>query len=230
MHGFLYAQQNISGTQKPDIREKILEYGTEKLSNQELLAAILGNGTRGRSVRKLARDITEALERAPEGTYPERFMRLNGVGTAKACQIAAALELGKRFYGTRERHIKGPCDVFAIIAHWADRNRERFIVLSLNGAHELIKARIVTIGLVNRTVVHPREVFADAVSDRACAVVLAHNHPSGKLEPSQEDIDITIRLKEAGKVLGISVIDHVIFSHENYASFVEKGFFEPEPP
>ncbi|MCK7514831.1 MAG: hypothetical protein MZV70_69735 [Desulfobacterales bacterium] len=149
------------------------------------------------------------------------------MGPAQACRVAAVLELGRRLYGFRERRISGPRDVFPLVSHWADRAKERFIVLTLNGAHEVLAARVISVGLVNRTVVHPREVFAEAIADRACAVIAAHNHPSGRLDPSPEDREITERLRDAGATLGIPLLDHVIFCPDGYWSFVEHGLLEP---
>jgi DNA repair protein RadC len=113
--------------------------------------------------------------------------------------------------------------VLPLIRHFADRKQEHFICVSLNGANEIIATRVVSVGLVNKTQVHPREVFADPITDRASAVIVAHNHPSGSLEPSKEDIDITARLKSAGEILGIRLLDHVIFNSKGYYSFLEKG-------
>ena len=109
------------------------------------------------------------------------------------------------------------------IRHYADRKQEHFLSVSLNGAHEIIAVRVVSIGLVNRTIVHPREVFADPLTDRAAAVVVAHNHPSGQVQPSMEDRDVTRRLKSAGDTLGMKLLDHVVFSTLGYYSFLEHG-------
>jgi DNA repair protein RadC len=132
-----------------------------------------------------------------------------------------------------ERHapsyrIASPRDVFGALARYANARCERFIVLTLDAAHQLIASRIVSIGLVNRTVVHPREVFFTAIKDNAVAIIVAHNHPSGKLDPSPEDLEITRRLREAGETLGISLLDHVIFHKKSgFFSFVEHGLLEP---
>jgi DNA repair protein RadC len=113
--------------------------------------------------------------------------------------------------------------VLPLIRHLADRKQEHFVCVSLNGANEVIATRIVSVGLVNRTQVHPREVFADPITDRATAVIVAHNHPSGSLEPSREDLDITRQIKSAGEILGIKLLDHVVFNQKGYYSFCEKG-------
>ena len=110
-----------------------------------------------------------------------------------------------------------------MIQHYADRKQEHFLCVSLNGSNEVIAVRIISVGLVNKTHVHPREVFADAITDRASAVIVAHNHPSGNVEPSKEDMEITKQLKSAGEILGIKLLDHIIFNRINYFSFLEKS-------
>jgi len=216
---------------QPHIRERLAQEGAASLSDAELVAALLGTGMRGKNVRELARDVLDLMD-ASGGLSPgpEKLGALAGMGKAKASAICAALELGRRLYGAQDRKVTKPADVWPIVAHWSDRKQERFICCSLNGAHELIAARVVSIGLVNRTVVHPREVYADPITDRACAVIVAHNHPSGRLVPSAEDRDITARLKSAADTLGIALLDHLIFSSEGYFSFVEHGLLEPPGP
>jgi DNA repair protein RadC len=117
----------------------------------------------------------------------------------------------------------GPTDVLPLVRHYADRKQEHFICISINGANEFITTRVVSVGLVNKTQVHPREVFADPITDRASAIIVAHNHPSGGLLPSQEDLEITKQLTSAGEVLGIKVLDHMIFNDKGYYSLLEKG-------
>jgi DNA repair protein RadC len=133
------------------------------------------------------------------------------------------LEFGRRRYGSFSTRIKQPADIFTLVRHYADRKQERFISLSLNGAHEVIAVRIVTIGLVNKTIVHPREVFADLIQDRAAAFCVAHNHPSGQLESSPEDDEITERLQSAAEILGLHFVDHIIFSQTNWWSYKMNG-------
>lgn len=134
-----------------------------------------------------------------------------------------------------ERHappykISRPQDIFAALSRYARARNERFFAITLNGAHEIIKIHIVSIGLVNRTVVHPREVFITAIKDNATAIVVAHNHPSGHLDPSPEDREITDRLHNASEVLGLALLDHLIFSRAGYYSFVEHGLLSPVLP
>jgi DNA repair protein RadC len=119
--------------------------------------------------------------------------------------------------------VSSPSDIFAVLRRYASARSERFIVLTLDGAHQVIRANIISIGLVNRTVVHPREVFYPAIVQNACAIVVSHNHPSGRLDPSPEDRDITDRLRQASEVLGIALLDHVIIGRTGFYSFVEHG-------
>ena len=216
--------------ERPRIRERLARDGTTALSDLELLAALLGSGMRGKGVFDLASEVLALIDAASGLPDTAELGRLSGMGEAKAGAVCAALELGRRLYGVRNVKVASPGDVWPIVSHWADRKQERFICCSLNGAHELIATRVVSVGLVNRTVVHPREVYADPITDRACAVIVAHNHPSGRLDPSAEDREITGRLKGAAETLGIALLDHLIFSSSGYFSFVEHGLLEPPVP
>ena len=117
--------------------------------------------------------------------------------------------------------ISSPADAYSALSRYQRKTKEHFLVLTLNGNHTVIRATIISIGLANRTIVHPREVFIPAIKDNACAVIIAHNHPSGNLDPSREDKDITTRLCQAGEILGIPILDHVIISKKGYYSFME---------
>ena len=117
--------------------------------------------------------------------------------------------------------ISSPADAYSALSRYQKKTKEHFLVLTLNGNHTVIRATIISIGLANRTIVHPREVFIPAIKDNACAVIIAHNHPSGNLDPSREDKDITTRLCQAGEILGIPILDHVIISKKGYYSFLE---------
>jgi DNA repair protein RadC len=228
---YLYDSGRHAPDAQPHIRERLAREGAASLSDVELIAALLGTGMRGKSVQQLAWDVLDLMDASGGlSTDAGKLGALAGIGEAKACAVCAALELGRRLYGSRDRKVTKPSDVWPIVAHWSDRKQERFICCSLNGAHELIASRVVSVGLVNRTVVHPREVYADPITDRACAVIVAHNHPSGRLAPSAEDRDITARLKNAADTLGIALLDHLVFSSEGYFSFVEHGLLEPPGP
>jgi DNA repair protein RadC len=146
------------------------------------------------------------------------------MGESKACLVAAMLEFGRRKWASGQK-IRNPADIYGLVRHFSGRRQEYFLCVSLNGAHEVIALRIVTIGLVNRTIVHPREVFADPLLDRASAVAVAHNHPSGDLNPSKEDEEITVRLNAAAELLGLNFLDHLIFSDNHWFSYRQSGFF-----
>ncbi|MDR0321315.1 MAG: DNA repair protein RadC [Treponema sp.] len=217
----IYAFSNVPPELRP--REKLLAKGPAALSDSELLAILLNTGIQGKDVKALADDLLGLLDRNKDIPSIEEISLLQGLGQTKACAVAAMLEFGRRRYGSFSARIKQPIDIFTLVRHYADRKQERFISLSLNGAHEVLAVRIVTIGLVNKTIVHPREVFADLIQDRAAAFCVAHNHPSGRLESSFEDDDITERLSAAAKILGIHFVDHIIFSETNWWSCRENG-------
>ena len=227
LYAFEKARNMCADRRHPDYRERMLRDGSRSLADRELLATLLGSGCRGRSVDSLAKDVLAIIDKGNPAMELEVFRELEGMGTAKSCALAAALELGRRFFSVKEKRIGTPKDLYPLISHFADRRQEHFLCVSLNGAHEIICIRQVSSGLVNKTVVHPREVFADPLTDRACAVVVAHNHPSGNTEPSKEDISITKRLREAGEVLGIPLLDHLVFCDSAYYSFVEHGLITP---
>ena len=204
-------------------REKLLRKGARALSDQELLAILLGMGTPGMDVMTLARKLAHLIDEKGLEVKAEDLKQFAGVGDAKATLILAAIEFARRRIKPEGARIETPADLLPHVRHFADRKQEHFLCATINGAHEILNIRVVSIGLVGRTPVHPREVYADAVSDRASAVIVAHNHPSGGLEPSQSDIAITAQLKSAGDILGIDLLDHIIFNRTGYFSFLEEG-------
>jgi DNA repair protein RadC len=213
--------QSLPPEKRP--RERLLSKGAPALSDLELLEILLNTGIRGKNVTVLARELLDLLNSSKDIPPVKDISRLAGLGVSKACSVAAMLEFGRRRYGFLDSRVKIPADIFTLVRHHADRKQERFISISLNGAHEVLAVRIVTIGLVNRTIVHPREVFADILSDRAAAFAVAHNHPSGRLEPSPDDNEITCRLEEAAKILGLHFLDHLIFSENAWWSYRQNG-------
>ena len=216
--------QALPKEQRP--REKLLKEGPEKLSDRELLSILLNTGIKGKNVNALAEELLEKLDRSSGVSSCRELAKISGLGEAKAATISAVLEFGRRRWGARELRVRSPDDVYNLIKHYADRKQERFLCISLNGAHEVLAIRVVTVGLVNKTIVHPREVFSDPLQDRASAICVAHNHPSGNLEPSGEDDEITRRLKDAADILGINFLDHIIISSEGYFSYSKAGFGE----
>ncbi|MDR2702159.1 MAG: DNA repair protein RadC [Spirochaetaceae bacterium] len=203
-------------------REKLLREGSKALSDRELLSVLFNTGIKGKNVNALAGEVLEKLDRIKGTPSLEDLAGISGLGESKACAVAAMLELGRRRYG-RDARIRSPNDVYNLVRHYADRRQEHFFCISLNGAYEVLAVRVVTVGLVNRTIVHPREVFSDPLQDRASAVCVAHNHPSGRLKPSEEDTGITMKLKAASDILGLFFLDHLIFSVEGFFSYREAG-------
>ena len=210
--------------EKPDIRERLLAYGAERLSDTDLLAVLLHTGIANKPVTKLAEEIVRHIDTRKTESIEAVLKNIHGIGNAKLSTILAAFELGRRYYGVGGEKIRHPCDILPFLRHYSVRKQEQFICVSLNGAHEISAIRVVSVGTLTRTLVHPREVFADPLADRAAAVILAHNHPSGRLEPSADDLTLTQRLSDAGRLLGIDVLDHIIVSpNGEYLSFIEAG-------
>ena len=206
-------------------REKLMRKGARALSDQELLAVLLGKGTPGMDVMTLAGKLARLIDEKGLDVKAEDLSQFAGVGDAKATLILAAIEFARRRIKPEGARIETPADLLPHIRHYADRKQEHFLCATINGANEVINIRVISIGLIDRSPVHPREVFADAISDRACAIVVAHNHPNGSLKPSGSDLDVTKQLKAAGEVVGISLLDHIIFNRSGYFSFLEAGLF-----
>ncbi len=211
----------LSADNRP--REKLFKHGVKNLSDRELVSIILGSGIRGKGVFSLSDEVLSHLDSIDYKISSCDMLKISGLGKAKVAVIAAGLEFSRRILCPEIRKIKAPSDIYPFIQHYADRKQEIFLSVSLNGAHEIMAVRVVSVGLVNRALVHPREVFADPLSDRAAAVLVCHNHPSGNLEPSEEDIEVTKRLTEAGEVLGVPLLDHIIFSQTGYLSMISQN-------
>jgi DNA repair protein RadC len=184
---------------------------------------MLGSGSSRKGVVRLASDLLNVLDSSGDIPDTGELTGIEGIGPARAALVAASLEFARRRLRPSRRRISEPADVLPLVSHWADRPQEHFLVLSLNGAHEVIRLRVISQGILDRTIVHPREVFVAPLTDRAAAIVCAHNHPSGNTDPSPEDRSLTLRLRESGELLGIPLLDHVIFTHSAYYSFLEKG-------
>ena len=204
-------------------REKLREKGPQALTDEELVAAILGMGTAGVDVRTMAKQVTGLIREHKEKLSLSHLLEVPGMGLAKAAQILSAFELARRHLFKDTVKITCARDVLPLVSDIAGKQQEYFVCISLNGANEVIERRIVTIGLLNKSPVHPREVFADVIADRAAAVIFVHNHTSGDLQPSEADLNIHRQLTEAGRILGIQVLDHVIVTRKGYCSFRETG-------
>lgn len=207
-------------------REKMEKKGAKALSDLELLAVLLGSGIQGKDVFAVARDILKLAQGDFNNINLEKLRDIEGVGLAKACQIMAAIEFSKRFLIKEGIKVKNIDDVIKLVEELRAKKQEYFLSLTLDGASYLIQKRTVFIGTLNHSIVHPREVFADAISDRAAGIIFVHNHPSGNVDPSKEDIAITNRLLEVGKMVGIEVIDHVIVGKDGCFSFQAEGMLK----
>jgi len=210
-------------------RERLQRFGPEALSAQELLALVIGRGIPKKSVMNIAQELLTRFGnvKAISQATIEELSQIKGIGLAKAAQIKACFELGRREDLEPELKnfdIKDPeAVVKAIRASIKDKAKEHFKLILLNPRNKIIGISTISIGTLNASLVHPREVFKDAITHSAASVVLAHNHPSGDPEPSEDDITITKRLIEVGKILGVEVIDHIIVGKNGFFSFKEKG-------
>lgn len=204
-------------------RERLVKKGISALSNEDLLMVILGRGMQGVDVKSLARNILKEIQKEPENVTLDRLTNIKGIGIAKAAQILASFEFAKRFLIKEGVTIQKTEDVLKLVEDMRNKKQEHFITLTLNGASTLIEKRTVFIGTVTESIVHPREIFADAITDRASGIIFVHNHPLDDPQPSNADIAITNRLCEVAKVVGIEVIDHIIVSKDDYFSFQRKG-------
>ena len=203
-------------------REKLLKKGVKVLKDYELVAILLGSGIKGKDVFALSREIVKLFEDDFDTLNLEKLLSIHGLGTAKATQIISALELSRRYLIKQNKKITNASEVYEELKSYKDKKQEYFLCLYLDGANHLCETRVITIGTLNQSLVHPREVFAPAVENRCASIIVAHNHPSGILEASREDIEVTKRLQESGKILGIELLDHVIFTRDGFLSFRDR--------
>ncbi|BCD59490.1 MULTISPECIES: DNA repair protein RadC [unclassified Nitratiruptor] len=204
-------------------REKLFKTGAASLKDYELVAILLGSGIRGKDVLKLSKEIIRILKQDFINIDIEKLMQIHGLGQAKVAQIVAAIELCKRYLIKPKRKILIARDVYEELREYHNKKQEYFLALYLSGAKTLCHKSIITIGILDKSIVHPREVFAPAIEKRCAGVIVAHNHPSGSLTPSQADIAITKRLQESGNILGIELIDHIIMTKDNFVSLKDLG-------
>ena len=204
-------------------REKLVKKGVQALKNDELLSVLIGSGIKGKDVRKLSKEIIAIFDDDFEGLSLDRLRSIHGLGVAKASQIISAIELAKRYTSVSNKKITSAEDVYKELKYFSTKQQEYFLVITLDGASHIINKRTVFIGTLNQSLVHPREVFADAIADRAAGIIIAHNHPSGTLSASRADLAITQRLDEVSKLVGIELLDHVILAKDGFYSFVDEG-------
>lgn len=221
--------KNLPSHLKP--RERLVQLGLEALREDELMAILIGSGTRGENVIKVAGNVLERIKQEPNfnDITVEELENIKGIGRAKAATILAGVELGRRLFMEEKRRsiqIKNPSSVadyyYRKLCH---KMKEHFCILLLDTKNRILSEEMVSEGSLNASIVHPREVFKPAIRKSANSIVLIHNHPSGDVQPSREDIEITKRLVKAGEIIGISVLDHIIVGDKNYLSMKEQSYF-----
>jgi len=204
-------------------REKLQERGAAALTDEELVAAILGRGMVGIDVRTMAKQVAGLIREHKEHLTLEHLTAVPGIKLAKAAQILSAFELARRYLLRETVKIVTAQDVLPLVADIAGKPQEHFVCISLNGANEVIEKRTVTIGLLDQSPIHPREVFADVIADRAAAVIFAHNHPNGDPQPSESDRRAHARLTEAATIQTRWAAGHIIVTRKSHFSFQEAG-------
>ncbi|MDI9412307.1 MAG: DNA repair protein RadC [Bacillota bacterium] len=210
-------------------RERLIRHGANRLANKELLAILLRTGTRHFSVLSLAEKLIAKFGSLPglaSASY-EELLEINGIGPAKATDILAAFELAKRLADSRMEFqgvVNSPQDAAQLVLRELSlADKEHFMIIMLNTKHRVIAKKTISIGHLQASLVHPREMFKEAIRRSSAAVILVHNHPSGDLTPSRDDISTTERLRDVGELLGIDVLDHIIVGNNRYLSFREQG-------
>lgn len=217
--------KNLAKHEMP--REKMLEKGVECLRDYELMAVLLRTGLKGKNVLEISKEI---LKKFPTKKLLaldlENLSKIKGIGTGKACLLLAAFELTKRALEVEDNNlpiISSAKDAVAQLQELRTAKKEHFVVLYLNARNQLICKEIISVGTLNANLVHPREVFKPGIDYLAASIIIAHNHPSGGAEPSDNDLTTTGRLKEAGKIMGIEVLDHIILTKNSFFSLKEKN-------
>lgn len=206
---------------KPDLREKAIMHGIQFPFDEELIMLILGTGTKEMPIDRMAEKIIETLDESNDDEIVNNLLHIKGVGNGKALAVAAALELGRRRNNHLKAQIRAPRDVVPFIRNYAVSQKEHLLMVTLNGGHEIIQIHVVSVGTLNKTLIHPREIFSEAIKENAAAIIVCHNHPSGNSEPSDDDIESTRILIQAAHIIGIELLDHIIIDCEGYYSFME---------
>lgn len=214
-------------------RERLMKYGKENLSNEELLAIILKSGTEGKSVKDLSLELLSQIEtiRNLKDISFDILTSIKGIGKVKAIELLASIELGKRIFLLNEedtkKKLKKPDQIHQDMKYLLqDKKQEYFYCLYFNNKQELIERKLLFMGTINRSIVHPREVFKEAYLRSASSIICVHNHPSNDPHPSKEDMELTRRLVEIGKMNGIPITDHIIVTDDDYYSFFENNMID----
>lgn len=214
---------DVEESERP--RERLLELGPGALSDADLVALVFGSGSGGEGVLDVAARVTRSVHlRRLHQTAVEDLLAIKGMGPARAAQLLAAAEIGRRLWPDADPIplVRGPETIFELTADIRRSNREHFVGFYLNSRNQVLRREIISIGSLNASIVHPREVFIPALAVSAASLILAHNHPSGDPSPSEEDLAITRRITESGRLLGVELLDHVVVARDAYTSFKER--------
>ena len=211
-------------------RERLMNIGVDNLSNSELLAILLKTGTKDMSVKELSNYILKEIDNFLDlrNITLEKLKSIKGIGDAKACELLAAIELGKRlnakYDNLKKIKILNANNIFEYYRNiFIDKKQEYFYAIYLDTKNNIIKDKLLFIGTINQSLVHPREIFKEAYLLSASSIILIHNHPTGNVSPSKNDINLTKNIINVGNLLGIKVLDHIIIGDNNYYSFIENG-------
>lgn len=205
--------------------ERLINMGVESISNEELIAIIFKTGNKSLSAKELASQVLSQIDDLKNVTY-NSLLKINGIGKMKAASLLAAIELGKRVNNTCQSLSNQKLNSTTLVYEYfknilTNKKQEHFYCIYLDNAKKVIKEKLLFIGTINYSIVHPREIFKEAYLLSASAIICIHNHPSNNLTPSNEDVEITKRLVSIGELLGIKIIDHIIIGENNYFSFFE---------
>lgn len=214
---------DVEESERP--RERLFELGPGALSDADLVALVFGSGSGGEGVLDVAARVTRSIHlRRLHQIAVEDILAIKGMGPARAAQLLAAAEIGRRLWPDADPIplVRGPETIFELTADIRRSNREHFVGFYLNSRNQVLRREIISIGSLNASIVHPREVFIPALAVSAASLILAHNHPSGDPSPSEEDLAITRRITESGRLLGIELLDHVVVARDAYTSFKER--------
>lgn len=204
-------------------REKLLRYGVSRLKDEELLAIIFSTGNKDEDVLSLSKKVIKMMVDLKIDELDKNDLKeINYLGQVKKCQLLATVELGRRWFGNKKiKPILKPKDIWEEMRDYRDKKKEYFFVYYLDSRNAILKKELISIGILNQSIAHPREIFEPAIRYLAAEIILVHNHPSGELEPSEEDLIFTKRIIKAGELLGIKVVDHLIITKDGYFSFAE---------